>query len=90
MILIGMFDSPFVRRVAVTLNLQASDGAWLIGDRMTQADVTASCVFTFLREASAGEGAPGYPNVAALSQRCEALLAFRAAKAEFSAPGARN
>ena len=48
------------------------------------------CVFTFLREALAGEGAPGYPNVAALSQRCEVLPAFRAAKAEFSAPRARN
>ncbi|MGO9991588.1 MAG: glutathione S-transferase family protein [Steroidobacteraceae bacterium] len=69
---------------------QASDGAWLIGDRMTQADVTASCVFTFLREALAGESAPGYPNVAALSQRCEVLPAFRAVKAEFSAPRASN
>jgi glutathione S-transferase len=67
---------------------EARDGDWLVGDRMTQADITASCVFTFLREALAvGEGACGYPRLAALSQRCEALPAFRAVKAAFSAPG---
>jgi glutathione S-transferase len=69
----------------------ARSGRWLVGDRMTQADITTSCVFTFLKEALAvGEGAPAYPGVAALSRRCEALSAFSAVKAPFSPPGRTN
>jgi len=66
---------------------RARAGAWLIGDRMTQADVTASCVFTFLGDALAVGAAGAYPELAALTRRCEALPEFRAAKAAFAAPG---
>jgi glutathione S-transferase len=68
----------------------ARGGRWLVGDRMTQADVTASCVFTFLSDALAvGQGAATaiYPHLIGLSRRCEALPAFRAVKAEFFSPG---
>ncbi len=30
---------------------QVRSGEWLVGDRMTQADITATCVFTFLCDA---------------------------------------
>ena len=66
----------------------ARGGGWMIGERMTQADVTTSCVVTFLREALAvGDGTAVYPNLAALNERCESVAAFRAIKAAFSAPG---
>jgi glutathione S-transferase len=62
-------------------------GAWLVGDGMTQADITASCVFTFITEALAqGDAARTYPGLSALTARCEALPAFRAVKAEFYVP----
>ena len=63
-------------------------GAWLVGERMTQADITVSCVFTFLNDALAFDpGATLYPSLRALNRRCEALPAFRAIKLEFAAPG---
>jgi glutathione S-transferase len=67
----------------------ARAGDWLVGERMTQADVTATCAFSFLSDAlKLGEAAAaGYPNLIALSQRCEALPAFRGVKAEFFSPG---
>jgi glutathione S-transferase len=59
---------------------------WLLGGRMTQADVTASCVFTFLSDA-VGVGADGtYPGLAGLTERCERLPEFRASKLAFAAP----
>ncbi|HWJ35424.1 MAG TPA: glutathione S-transferase family protein [Steroidobacteraceae bacterium] len=64
-------------------------GEWLVSDRMTQADVTATCVFSFLNDAlGVGNGAATamYPNLMALSRRCEALPAFRAVKEEFFSP----
>src|ERR1700682_1733767 len=50
----------------------ARAGDWLVGERMTQADVTATCAFSFLSDAlKLGEAAAaGYPNLIALSQRC--------------------
>jgi glutathione S-transferase len=66
---------------------RARTAEWLIGDRMTQADITVSCVFTFLSDALAvDQAADTYHSLRALSQRCEALPAFRAVKAEFYAP----
>jgi glutathione S-transferase len=62
-------------------------GDWLVGNQMTQADVTAGCVVSFLSDAlGVGRGGVRYPNLTALSERCEALPAFRAVKAEFFAP----
>ena len=67
---------------------QARTGDWLIGNRMTQADVTATCVYTFLADALAINRAEvAYPALAALAERCEALPEFRSVKAEWFAPG---
>jgi glutathione S-transferase len=62
-------------------------GKWLVGDRLTQADITASCVFSFLSDALAAHQAAAYPGLSDLAERCEALPAFRAVKAEFFSPG---
>ena len=46
---------------------------WLVGDRMTQADITVGCMFTFMNEALELERQPAdYPSLRALTQRCEA------------------
>lgn len=67
---------------------RCGDGNWLIDDRLTQADVTVSCVFRFLTQALELEGSgPGrYPHLKSLSARCEALPAFGAAKRDYAAP----
>jgi glutathione S-transferase len=66
---------------------QGRNSRWLVGDRLTQADVTATCVFSFLGEALlAGGAAPGYPGLAMLSERCEAMPAFSTVKAPFAVP----
>ena len=67
---------------------QARAGEWLIGNRMTQPDITATCVYTFLVEALAIEGAAvTYPGLAAMAARCEALPEFRSVKADWFPPG---
>ena len=69
----------------------ARAGDWLVGKRMTQADVTAGCVVSFLSDAlGVGRGGDLYANLTALSERCEALPAFRAVKAVFFSPGRTN
>jgi glutathione S-transferase len=66
---------------------QARSGEWMIGSRLTQADITASCVFTFLSDAlKIDHSASTYPGLATLSARCEMLPAFRTVEATFSAP----
>ncbi len=52
---------------------------WLCGDAMTQADVTAACALTHLLNRRPGlfpDG--GFPALADLCRRCEALPAFKA------------
>ena len=66
---------------------EARAGLWLIGQRMTQADITATCVYTFLNDALAATRTAAYPALAALVERCEALPEFRASKAEWFSPG---
>jgi glutathione S-transferase len=67
---------------------QTRAGEWLIGDRLTQADITTTCVYTFLIEALAINGAAvAYPGLAALAERCEALPEFRSVRAEWFSPG---
>jgi glutathione S-transferase len=66
----------------------ARDGEWLIGDAMTQADITTTCVYTFLADAlTINRAAIAYPSLAALAERCEVLPEFRAVKAEWFPPG---
>jgi len=60
---------------------------WLVGERMTQADITASCVFTFLCDAVGAGVAAAYPDLAGLTERCERLAEFQASKLAFAAPG---
>jgi glutathione S-transferase len=70
-----------LERVAAGRNDQ-----WLVGERMTQADITASCVFTFLSDALKAGGAAAYPCLSGLTERCERLPEFSAARLAFAAP----
>jgi glutathione S-transferase len=66
---------------------QARAGEWLIGNRMTHADITATCVYTFLVDALAiNRAAIAYPGLAAIAERCEALPEFRSVRAEWYSP----
>ncbi len=62
-------------------------GKWLVADRLTQADITVTCIFTYLTDALAltPERAP-YPAIRALATRCEALPEFQATRLAFVAP----
>jgi len=62
-------------------------GRWLVGERMTQADITSVCAFTFLTDALAlnTHTAP-YPALHALAARCEALPEFQSTRVEFFVP----
>jgi glutathione S-transferase len=67
---------------------QVRGGEWLIGNRITQADITASCAYTFLSDAlDINRDAVMYPALSALAGRCEALPEFRSVKADWFAPG---
>ncbi len=67
---------------------QSRAGEWLIGNRMTQADVTSTCAYTFLVDAvSIDQAESTYPRLAAIAARCEALPEFQSVKAEWFAPG---
>jgi glutathione S-transferase len=66
---------------------QVRGGEWLIGSRITQADITATCVYTFLSEAmDINRDAVMYPALSAVAARCEALPEFRSVKADWFAP----
>jgi glutathione S-transferase len=62
-------------------------GRWLVGERLTQADITVVCGFTFLTEALglSAQAAP-YPGLRALSARCEALPEFESSYGAASPP----
>lgn len=62
-------------------------GAWLVGARMTQADITTACMVTFLTESvGVDPDAAPYPALRALVARCEALPVFREFHAAWFAP----
>jgi glutathione S-transferase len=62
-------------------------GRWLVGEQLTQADITVVCAFTFLIEAlSLSTHSAAYPSLRALAARCEALPEFQTTKAEYIAP----
>jgi glutathione S-transferase len=66
---------------------QLRAGEWLIGDRITQADITATCVYTFLSDALAiNRDAVAYRALAATAAHCEGLSEFRSVKAAWFAP----
>jgi glutathione S-transferase len=58
---------------------------WLVGDTMTQADISVTCFATHLREAVPWDLAP-YPALRAHVERCEALPVFRGFYLPFDAP----
>jgi glutathione S-transferase len=61
---------------------------WLIGDKLSQADVTVTCALTFLREALRPlDMSTPYPRLTALVDRCETGPAFKSAYLPFFAPG---
>ena len=58
---------------------------WMVAGRMTQADITLTCVFGFLCDAlQLGQSWVLYPGLTALSARCEMLPAFRELRAKFT------
>jgi len=67
----------------------ARTGGWLIGERMTQADISVSCATTFLDGALSTPPPPEqYPALRALVSRCENLPEFVATRVAWSAPAA--
>jgi glutathione S-transferase len=67
---------------------QARAGEWLIGNRLTQADISATCAYTFLGDALAiNRDGVAYPHLSALADGCEGMIEFRSVKAEWFAPG---
>ena len=66
---------------------QKRDSQWLVGGRMTQADVYVSCIFTFLTQAVPQAFNPeDYPMLRAHVARVEAMPEFRETQAPWSAP----
>ena len=60
---------------------------WLIGDRMTQADITVVCAFTFLNDSLRVAADPVmFQSLATLAARCESLPAFQDTREKFAAP----
>jgi glutathione S-transferase len=67
---------------------QARTDAWLLGARLSQPDITAACVHTFLADALAiNRASVAYPALAGIAERCEAMSEFRSVRAEWFAPG---
>jgi glutathione S-transferase len=66
---------------------QTRDSEWLVGSSISQADITATCVHTFLSDAlSLNSNGVAYPNLGAIAARCEAMPEFRGVRAEWFAP----
>jgi glutathione S-transferase len=66
---------------------QKRDAQWLVGGRLTQADVYVSCIFTFLTDAVPEAFNPeDYPMLRAHVARVEAMPEFRQTRAPGFAP----
>ena len=63
----------------------AVGSTWLLGDAMTQADVTLACYATYLHDAIPVDLST-YPSLRARVQRCEELEVFRRYYIPFDAP----
>jgi len=63
----------------------AGERSWLLGDAMTQADITLACYTTYLRDAVPLE-LSAYPSLEARVQRCEALPVFQKFYVPFYTP----
>jgi glutathione S-transferase len=61
---------------------------WLVGRRMTQADITVVCAFTFLDDAlRLTADKVMFQSLATLAARCESLPVFQETRAPYRAPG---
>jgi glutathione S-transferase len=89
--------APWLERchVQMSASLAALDRAvgergvsqWLVGKRMTQADITAACAFTFLNDAlRVAADRVMYASLATLASRCESLPAFQETRLAFHPP----
>jgi glutathione S-transferase len=66
---------------------QARTGGWMVADRLTQADITATCVYTYLCDAlGLSEPWRAYPALSALASRCEAMPPFAQVRLKFDPP----
>jgi glutathione S-transferase len=88
---------PWVERcrVQMSASLAAVDrylgergpSQWLVGKRMTQADITAACVFTFLNDTlRVAEDRVMFQSLAMLASRCESLPVFQETRVPFLVP----
>jgi glutathione S-transferase len=60
---------------------------WLVGKRMTQADITAVCAFTFLNDALRVAADPVvFQSLGTLAARCESMPVFQETRMPFSVP----
>jgi len=67
--------------------LRAGPGMWLVDERLTQADITVACVYTFVSQATDFTArSAAYPALGALVARCESLPAFVATRVAWFAP----
>ncbi len=66
---------------------QARSGDWLIGSGISQADITATCAYTFLSDAlGINREGVAYPNLSAVAERCESMTEFRVVRAQWFPP----
>jgi glutathione S-transferase len=66
---------------------QVRSGPWLLGNQISQADITVTCVYTFLSDALAlNRAGTAYPALASVAAQCEAMSQFKAVRAEWFAP----
>jgi glutathione S-transferase len=64
-----------------------TDRQWLVGDAMSQADITVTCAYTFLNEALPAAGIEQrYTRLAQVAARCEQLSAFQSTHVPFFTP----
>jgi glutathione S-transferase len=69
--------------------LAPAGGDWLLGGRMTQADITLACCYTFLSDAVPLAADAPYPRLRQLVERCESLPEFLATRTPWFAPGGK-
>ena len=88
---------PWLERMRTQMNgsLSAIDrhvgergtSQWMVGKRMTQADITAVCVFTFLNDTlKVAADHVMFQSLATLAARCESLPAFQDTHVPFFVP----
>ena len=93
----GKYHEPWVARCREQMHgalgeleagvSQRALGSWLVDDRLTQADITVTCLGTLLNDTlHVFEGGdPAYPSLSAFVAHCEALPEFQATRAKWFA-----